>query len=348
METRQTEPLDILILGGTGFIGPHQVEAARARGHRVTIFNRGQTNTHLFPDIEKLHGDRDPDKGDGLNALAGRSWDVVIDNSGYFPRHVGASAELLAPNAKQYIFVSSISAYADNSIENQDETATLATMPDSTLEDFKYYGPLKVLCEEAVQQAFPERATIVRPGFIVGPGDTTGRFTYWPARLSEGGNVLAPGAPDDPIQVIDARDLADFIVLLAENGTTGVFNACGPAQRTGMGEVLNDCKAASQSDATITWIPGAFLQEQLQEGEGFPPIWVPYEGEYVGFHTWSNARAMDAGLTLRPVEETCVDTLAWLETLPAAERERCVRRFLSADREAEIIANFNESVSGAP
>jgi 2'-hydroxyisoflavone reductase len=321
------------------------VEALRARGHTVTLFNRGRRNPELFPDIEKLRGDRDPKVGDGLTALQGRSWDVVFDNSGYVPRIVKASAEMLAPNCGQYVFVSSISAYADNSQENADETAPLATMPDPTVEtmgqNFEFYGPLKVLCEQAAEAAFPGRATIVRPGYIVGPTDPTDRFTYWPVRVARGGKMLAPGAPSDPVQVIDARDLGEWMVRIAENGTMGVFNACGPKDRTGMGTMLEACKeAAPGADTEFVWVPADFLNEQGL-GEGLP-IWIPYSGDTKGFHTWSNERAVAAGLKFRPLDVTARDTLAWWNELPEDRRMRD-NGWLKPEREAEILMAWKDS-----
>ncbi len=315
--------LKILILGGTGFIGPHEVQAALARGHEVTLFNRGRRNPGLFPELETLLGDRDPNKGEGLKALAGRKWDVVIDNSGYFPRMVRASAELLAPNVRQYIFISSISAYADNSIEGQDETAAVATMPDPASEDmgknYEYYGALKALCEQAAEEAMPGRATIVRPGYIVGPGDDSRRFIYWPLRVRAGGEVAVPGDPEDPVQVIDGRDLAEWVVHLAEENITGVFNACGPAERLTMKELVETSARACGSDATFTWLDLAFLEGQ--SGVAFP-IWEPYAGATRGGHCWSNARAIAAGLTFRPLEATIKDQIAWLDGLPEEKRGR--------------------------
>src|ERR1051326_2527072 len=223
----------ILILGGTGFLGPATVEAATARGHQLTLFNRGRTRPGLFPNIETLLGDRDPKVGEGLNALRNRKWDVVIDNSGNFPRHVAASAKLLASSTAHYIYISSISAYADSSIEGQDESGRLATTDDPTVETIteKTFGPLKVLCEKAAAETFPQRATIVRPGYIVGPDDPSGRFTYWPVRVDRGGGVLVPGAPSDPVQFIDVRDLGAWLISLAEQHTVGTFNATGPKER---------------------------------------------------------------------------------------------------------------------
>lgn len=317
--------LNILILGGTEFIGPATVEAALARGHKVTLFNRGRREKRKGgPDsrVEHLYGNRDPKKNAaedltvtdspmGLSALEGRKWDVVIDNSGYFPRMVKASAELLAPNAKQYIFISSISAYKDNSKKDQDETAELATMKDPTVESmgaqFENYGPLKVLCEQAAEAAFSGRTTIVRPGYIVGPGDPTDRFTYWPVRIAQGGEVLCPGTPNDPIEIIDVRDLGEFLITLAENKTIGTFNACGPWPAMTMGDVVNACNKVGGKNATFTWVDTPFLEKHSLEF----PIWAPSTGETAGFHTWSNERARKAGLKFRPLEQTCRDTLAW-------------------------------------
>jgi 2'-hydroxyisoflavone reductase len=336
----------ILILGGTGFLGPKTVEAALARGHDVTIFNRGKREKTLpfpFKNVEHLYGNRDPllpaqdDRGPdgallhpdatpkGLEQLQGKTWDAVIDNSGFFPRMVTASAELLAPNAKQYIYISSISAYASNDVIGADETAPIATIADPTVEtmgtNFENYGALKGLCEKAAQAAFPGRAAIVRPGYIVGPGDQTDRFTYWPVRMARGGEVLAPGTPDDPCEWIDVRDLAEWLVKLAEDGTSGTFNAIGPDQPAKWGDVLAACTAAAKGTASLTWIPSEWLEKNGQGGEDGFPIWAPPTGKTAGFHTWSNARARNAGLRFRPVADTAAATLAWYPT----EIERRVR-----------------------
>jgi 2'-hydroxyisoflavone reductase len=335
----------ILILGGTGFLGPKTVEVALARGHEVTIFNRGKREKLLpFPyQVEHLYGNRDPllpaddergpdkellhpdAKPKGLEQLQGRTWDAVIDNSGYYPRMVKASAELLAPTASQYIFISSISAYASNKTVGADETAPLATIADPTVEtmgaNFENYGALKGLCEKAVEAAFPGRTAIVRPGYIVGPGDPTDRFTYWPVRASRGGEVLAPGTPGDPVEWIDVRDLAAWLVTLVENGTSGTFNALGPDRPATWGEVVDACVAPSKNAASVTWVPADWLEKNGQGGEDGFPIWVPPTGDYAGFHTWSNARALKAGLTFRPVADTVAATLAWYP----GEVERRVR-----------------------
>ncbi len=336
---RAPKAMRILILGGTGFLGPHCVEACLARGHHVTTFNRGRTERrtgHTFEgeaNVAKLHGNRDPlkcadeaapegpDNPKGLSQLEQGEWDAVIDNSGYYPRIVGASAELLAPRVRQYVFISSLSAYADNSHPGDDETAAVATMPDPTIENmgpnYEYYGALKALCEQAAEAAFPGRTTNVRPGYIVGPGDSTDRFTYWPVRVSRGGEMLAPGTANDPVMWIDVRDLAAWLVLAIEQRHVGYFNAIGPAGGSTMGRLLEACREACEAPASLTWVDAAFLQEH----EAPLPIWLPPEGEYAGFHTRSNAKAVAAGMTFRDALTTCRDTLAWFP----GEVERRVR-----------------------
>ena len=340
----------ILILGGTGFLGPKTVEAALARGHDVTIFNRGKREKTLpFPykNVEHLYGNRDPllpaedDKGPdgkllhpdatpkGLEQLQGKSWDAVIDNSGYYPRMVGASAQLLAQSCKHYIFISSISAYDESSTppEGGDESVKLATLKDASVEtmgaEFENYGGFKALCEQAASAAFPGRTTIVRPGYIVGPGDPTDRFTYWPVRIAQGGDVLAPGAPDDPLQWIDVRDLADWLVTLVENTTTGAFNAVGPAQPARWGDVLDACvKAApAAANAKLVWVPSAWLEQNGMGGEDAFPIWIAPVGKYAGFHRWHTEHATAAGLTFRPMSDTAKAILDWYP----GEIERRVR-----------------------
>ena len=328
----------ILILGGTGFLGPATVEAAQARGHEITLFNRGRTRPGLFPKIETLLGDRDPDKGEGLNALRNRKWDAVIDNSGYFPRLVTASAKLLAPNVGQYIFISSISAYADTSAENQDETAKLATTPDPTVEKVtdQTFGPLKVLCEKASEAALPGRTAIVRPGYIVGPDDPSGRFTYWPVRIDRGGEVLAPGAPADPVQIIDVRDLGAWLVTVIEQGTMGTFNATGPKDRLAWGDLLQSCRQSHEDRAHPDLGPRRL--DSKQAGEAFP-IWAPYLAETRGFHTWKNARAVKAGLKFRPHAETVADTLKWYKS----QTERTRLAGPPAEKEAQLLAAWKQS-----
>lgn len=336
--------LHLLILGGTGFIGPALVEYALSRGHTVTLFNRGKSNPHLFPDVEKLRGDRDPNKGEGLKALEGRKFDVVYDDCGYFPRMVDASAALLAPNIGHYVFVSSISAYADNSVENADEDSALATMEDPTIENFgknsEFYGPLKALCEQAAEKACPGRSTIIRPGYIVGPGDPTHRFTWWPLRVKRGGKMLVPGAATDPMQIIDVRDLARFMVRVGERKVFGAFNAVGPGSRLPMSEMLALSKKVTGSDAQFVYVPTDFLTTHATDLENTWPIWAPYEGKTKGFHTYSNARARNAGMTFTGVEDTIRDLLAWFDTLPP-ERQNAVKVGISAEDEAALLAKWN-------
>lgn len=334
--------LRILVLGGTGFLGPSTIEVALARGHKVTMFNRGKTRPDLLPGVARLQGDRDPKKDEGLKALEQGEWDVVIDNSGYYPRMVGASAELLSKRVGRYIYISSISAYKDPSPVNGEETAPLATMPDPTLEtmgkQYEHYGALKALCEQAAEKAMPGRTCVVRPGFIVGPDDPSGRFTYWPVRVDQGGEIAVPGTPSDPIQVIDVRDLGAWLVKLAEDGATGIFNACGPEKPLPWGEVLAACRKAATKKGSLTWIPAAWLAKR-QPPVGFP-IWVPAEGETRGFHTWSNARAVKAGLRFRPVAATVLDTLAWYKEQQKVEKGRVRLAGPDAAAETKLLADF--------
>lgn len=331
------ERLKILVLGGTGFLGPHLVESMQRRGHTPTLFNRGKTRPSLFPDVEKLRGDRDGD----LRALQGRSWDAVIDTSGYVPRVVRASAELLAPQVRQYVFVSSISVYADTTRPGIDETHAVATMPDPSSEDvLPFYGALKALCEQAVEAALPGRTTNIRPGLIVGPGDPTDRFSYWPVRVAQGGEVLAPGDPADPVQFIDARDLADFIITTLERGTVGVFNVNGPAQPLGIGALLDACKAVSASDARFTWASAEFLAAQQIAPWSDMPVWVPPVDDGLGMTTTSSAKAGAHGLAYRPLDDTVKATLEWWATLPP-ERQAKLRAGLTREREAGALAAWH-------
>ncbi len=345
--TAKAGKLKILILGGTGFLGPATIEAAQARGHQVTMFNRGKTRPELFPGVEKLHGDRDPKKGEGLKALEQGTWDAVIDNSAYYPRMVAASAGLLAPRVRQYLLISSISAYKEPNPEAGTEDAALATMPDPTLEDmgksYEYYGALKALCEQAAQKALPGRTTVIRPGYIVGPDDPSGRFTYWPARFDRGGEVAVPGAPSDPLQIIDVRDLATWLVLLVEQRTLGVFNACGPAKRLAWGTVVEAFQKAGNPSSKPIWLPTDFIvaQKDLEF-----PIWAPYAGETKGFHTWRNDRAVKAGLRFRPAEQTAKDTLAWYRTQEKLEKGRNKLAGPTAEQEAKLLAAWRESGGG--
>lgn len=333
-------PLHILILGGTGFIGPHMVREMLRRGHDVTLFNRGRTNNALFPDLTTLKGDRDG----GLDVLKGRSWDVVVDNSGYVPRHVADSARLLADAAKHYIYVSTISAYASLA-EPLDEDAPLATIEDESIEEVtnRTYGPLKALCEKRVAAEFGgDRVTILRPTYICGPGDRTDRYTYWPVRTMAGGDMLWPGTPDDEIQIIDARDLANFATRVAENRIRGTFNTVTPVGEFTMGQLKDDCLAVTAADMNPIWVPNEFLSTQeTGDGNAFP-IWVQPVPEAAGAARVSGARAAAAGLRNRPTRETARDTVRWWRTLPD-ERRSGLRAGLSPEIEASILKNWRDA-----
>jgi nucleoside-diphosphate-sugar epimerase len=325
----------ILVLGGTGFLGPHVVTAALARGHTVTLFNRGKTHAELFPGVEKLHGDRDGH----LEALASRTWDAVVDPSGYVPRIVKASAELLAPRVGHYVFISTISVYAKHDVTNADESAPVATLADPTSEDSKaHYGALKALCEQAAEAAMPGRVASIRPGLIIGPGDPTGRFTHWPTRLAEGGEVLAPGDGATPVQYIDGRDLGAWIVRVIEDRTVGTMNALGPATRVTMKSVLDECNRALGNKAQLTWVDAAFLEQHGVEGWRDMPMWIDNHGDFAGFGTLQNTRAVRAGLAFRPIGDTARDTLAWLATLPEDERAKARSSGIQRDKEVAVLA----------
>jgi 2'-hydroxyisoflavone reductase len=331
-------PNAILILGGTGFLGPHVVEYARSRGHTVTLFNRGKTQPGLFPDIEKLQGDRDGK----LEALNGRTWDAVVDTSGYVPRIVKMSAELLAPSVKQYIFVSTISVYDADQIPNADETAKLLTIPDPTNESVREnYGALKALCEQAAEAAMPGRVANIRPGLIIGPGDPTGRFTHWPTRIAEGGEVLAPGDGTTPTQYIDGRDLGAWIVRMIEDNRTGVYNALGPETRITMKEVLDACNEAGGNKAQLTWVPADFLKKHDVAPWAEMPMWIDLS-DMAGFGSMQNNRAVAAGLTFRPIKDTAADTLAWIATRSPDEAKKLKSSGITRDKEAAVLAAWRE------
>jgi 2'-hydroxyisoflavone reductase len=300
--------MKLLVLGGTQFLGRHVVEAALARGHEVTIFNRGQTHPELFPGVDRLVGDRDG----GLEALAVGEWDAVVDTSGYVPRIVRQSAELLAPRVGRYLFVSSISVYADVSQPGVDEDSPVGQLEEETeVHRGPAYGPLKALCEQAVEEVYGDRATIVRPGLIVGPWDPTGRFTYWPARIAAGGDVLAPEPRDAAVQVIDGRDVADFIVLLLEDGVPGTFNATGPEEPLRFEEVVEECRRVADSDARFVWAPSEWLVEQGVQPWMELPLWLGPDPDYAGHSRIDVSRGIIAGLRFRPLERTIADTLEW-------------------------------------
>jgi len=317
----------LLVLGGTKFLGRAAVEAALGRGHEVTLFNRGETNPELFPGAEKLHGDR----GHDLSALAGRTWDAVLDPSGYVPAVVRSSAEALADSVDQYLFISSISVYDDFS-EPRREDSPLEELPDDKpvdrlLEDYSNYGALKALCERAVAEPIPDRHALVRPGLIVGPHDPTGRFTYWPHRIASGGEVLVPGPPERAVQFIDVRDLAGWLIDLCERKTGGTFNATN--EGVSWQALVESCRDVAGSDAAFTYVDGDFLLEQ-EVGEWMElPLWLQ-DPEAVGMHRTDVSRAVGAGLTFRPLADTVRATLDVAETTDTAG--------MAPEREAEILA----------
>ena len=307
--------MQLLILGGTKFLGRHLVDVATARGHAVTIFTRGKLTPELPEGVEQLRGDRDGD----LGALAGRRWDAVIDTSGYFPRVVRATAEALRDAVGRYVFISTISVYPEFSKVGIDESAPVGTLEDETIEEMggATYGPLKALCERAVEEVFPGRAVIIRPGLIVGPYDPTNRFTYWPTRIARGGDVLVPRSLDWPTQIIDARDLAAFSVAMAEEGTPGTYNATGPAAPLTFGDVFTTAREVAGSDARPVVVPESFLLEEKVGPWMELPLWVPDTAENKGFAAIDCRRAFAAGLACRPLAETTRDTLAWDRAQPA-------------------------------
>lgn len=334
--------MNLLIIGGTVFLGRSIVELALERGHQVTLFHRGRHNPGLFPECDRIIGDR-------LNAadlapLRGRTWDAVIDPSGYFPRAIELVADAVGENTGHYTFVSSVSVYPDVSTPNMDESAPVGTIDNPTIEEItaESYGPLKALCEAAALRRMPGRVLNVRAGLIVGPHDPSDRFTYWPRRIARGGAVLAPGSPDAPTQFIDVRDLAEWIVRCAESGTVGTYNATGPATSLTLGRLLDRCIAVAQSGASLEWVSDEFL---IAHGVG-PwielPLWIPAEQGAVGFNTINCDRAMQAGLDYRPVEDTIRATLDWDSTTP----DRVMRAGLAAEREESLLALWRQRERG--
>lgn len=329
--------MKLLILGGTIFLGRHLVTAAQASGHEVTLFNRGKHNPDLFPGVEKLRGDRTVES-DLDAAFAGRTWDAVIDTCGYVPRVVGLSAARLADKAQTYCFISSVSVYPDMATPGLTESAPVGTLDDPTAEDVtgETYGPLKALCEQAVERAFPNRALVLRPGLIVGPHDPSDRFTYWPHRISKGGGVLTPDRWEMPAQVIDGRDLAQWTICLLEQKATGTFNAVGPDYPLTLGDILMACQAAAQNDARLVRVPEAFLASHNVSGWSELPVWIPASENGDGLGSVSYAKAVGHGLTFRPLETIIADTLAWdTERTPS---EPSWRNTLTPKKEAEVLA----------
>jgi 2'-hydroxyisoflavone reductase len=347
---RAAAPLDILILGGTGFTGPEQVEYAIARGHHVTLLNRNRTRPDFFKGrVDQLIGDLNGD----VSALKDKKFDVVIDNPTTFPFWVRNVAQYMAGNTKHYIFISTISVYPDNSHEWLDETDRTTPMPDG-LDPYtivqqdagRHYGALKSYSEKEVEKHYPGINTVIRPGLIVGPLDRSDRFTYWPARIDRGGEVMAPGSPTDPVQIIDSRDLAEWTIRVAENNTLGTFNATGPAKPLSMAEMLYGIKAVTTAGAQFTWVPADFLRAQHVSAWRDMPTWVPLSPRQIGFSRRKVDKAIAAGLTYRPLAVTAKETLDWNKTRPDAEQQSLAAgkiAGMSADREATVLAAWKAS-----
>ena len=341
----KVKPLRILILGGTGFTGPFQVKYALSRGHKVTVFNRGKTHPGELPkEVEQLTGDRNGQ----LEALKGKQWDVCIDNPTTLPAWVRDAAQILKGNVERYIFISTISVYADTST-GPDENTLLAkyegadpfkeTLEAMKASGYKTYGPLKALSEQETEKWFPGKSLIIRPGLIVGPRDETDRFTYWPVRIDRGGEVLAPGNPSDPVQFIDGRDLAEWTIRMAENRETGIYNATGPAKELGIGGMLDGIKTALNSNATFAWADAEFLKQQKVEAWSDMPVWA---GDELGMSRTNISRALAKGLTFRPLGDTARDALAWFKA-QKPERQAKMRAGLTPEREAEVLVALHKT-----
>ncbi len=328
--------MKLLIIGGTRFLGRALVHTAQKRGHEITLFNRGQSGPGLFPEVEQITGDRMT----GLDRLQGRRWDGVIDTCGYEPAALRLSAGSLSGSVGLYVLISTISVYADLSHPGVDETAPVARLPEGASEafDIEQYGPLKALCEQAVEQVMPGRVLNIRPGLIVGEYDPTDRFTYWPWRAAQGGDILAPNRPDYPVQFIDVRDLAEWTLHMTERGATGVYNATGPQGQVTLGDVLETSIHIARSDARLHWASEAFLLENGVEPWTNLPLWIPENSpELAGMQQVSIQKALKAGLSFRSLEDTVRSTLSWANSRPP---EHEWRAGLSPEKEAEILSKL--------
>jgi len=345
--------MKLLILGGTRFVGRHLVTAALARDHEITLFNRGKHPSAALTSVETIHGDRNSD----LAKLQGRRWDAVVDTCGYLPRTVRASAEILSHSVDAYVFISSLSVYADFSRLGIDETAPLAALTSEQLKKAnaidssgqasavtygEMYGGLKALCEQAAEEVLPNRALSIRPGLIIGPDDYTDRFTYWVMRVARGGEVLAPGRPDRHVQFIDVRDLAEWTVRMIERGETGVYNANGLPHDLTMEWVLEECKTVSGSDASFTWVSEDFLREEKVAAWSEMPLWMPEEGapHLRGFMFTNCNKAVASGLTFRRLKDTIKDTLNWGETYRLIEG---LKAGIDTDKEQRLLRKWHET-----
>jgi len=327
----------LLVIGGTIFVGHHIVEAALRAGHEVTLFNRGQSNPDAFPEVEKLIGDRNSD----LSALEGRSWDAVIDTSGYIPKTVKRLAELLADRVEHYTFISSISVYKEFMKPGMDENGPLLELEDPDIEDvWNYYGEMKVLSERHLDAIMPGRALHLRSGLIAGPRDPMDRFTYWATRVQRGGKVLAPGRPQDPIQIIDVRDLAAWTIAMVEAKHSGAFNVVGPDYPLTFERLLNECQSVTRSDAEFEWVNSDFLMNKKVIPWDEMPLWNPCQGEtanMIYYLAQSNQKALDHGLRIRPLADTIRDVLAWDATRPA---DQIRSAGLAAKKEGRLLTEW--------
>ncbi|MBM7663199.1 2'-hydroxyisoflavone reductase [Bacillus mesophilus] len=329
--------MNILVLGGTKFLGRHLVEESLRRGHEVTIFTRGKTNADLFPEVEHLIGDRDGN----LSSLIGRKWDAVIDTSGYVPRVVGQSTAILASATSVYTFISSISVYKDFSTPGLTEDAEVLKLEDETVEEVtgETYGALKALCEEEVKKTFPDRHLIIRPGLIVGPHDPTDRFTYWPSRVGNGGEVLAPDDPNTPVQIIDVRDLASFIVQQLENKAVGTYHVTGPDEKLTLGELLEQTKHELNAQTTFTWVPKSFLDQHDIKMWIDMPLYIPLGIGMDGFSAVNLDKSLGDGLSLRPIRETIVDTFKWSQT---RDEQYTMQAGITKNKEQELLETWQK------
>jgi 2'-hydroxyisoflavone reductase len=343
LTAKSPQPLRILILGGTRFIGIHMTALALKRGHSVTFFNRGRTNPGLFPEVERIAGNRNGD----VDGLRGRKWDAVIDTSAYVPRHVRLTATLLGPNVQHYVLISSVSVYPSSSI-SRDESSKVAKLDDETTErvDGSTYGALKALCERAAETAMPGRTTMLRPAPIVGPEDNTDRFTYWPARAARGGELMAPGKPSHRIQIIDARDLATFTINAIEARRMGTFNVVSPPGMFTMGHLITESLAAAralvdpQPPPSAVWVDPAFLAEHKVESWSDMPVWIAPHHADAAFAKTSGHRAWKAGLVITPMRKTVYDTLEWHLKRPLSERTK-LKAGIEPAREKEVLAAWH-------
>ncbi len=341
---KTNKSLNILFMGGTGFLGPHTVKAAIDAGHKVTLFNRGKTKPTLYPELlaslPLIKGDR---KTDDIKQLKDTKWDLVIDTSSYYPRVVNMLLDQVGENIGQYILISTISVYGDWTQKNMDETAPVGSIDDPTTEKVtgQTYGPLKALCEKAALDRLGDKATIIRPGLIVGPGDKTDRFTYWPVRIAKGGDVLCPSEGKDFIQIIDVRDLAEWTVHCGNKKITGIFNAQTDGNDITIGELLISCKMTLNPKTNLVWVPTEFLEKHSVQPWAEMPAWFPPKGDFAGAGTMSSEKAYANGLKQRPLKNIIKDTYSWFVTLPQ-ERQEKLRAGIKPDKEAKVLAAWKE------